>query len=241
MTETATSESKTKPPAKRKKRKTRSRAIRFSFAGETFNWSITKVERRQLYGSVSLETRTTENSVCDLATLAYDGRTVIPYGGTALGYMNPDGLWLSRDQLSPVDLDGAALDTVESTFKLTNALSERVSVEDFLDHSVRLCYRLTVQPTDTGDTAETDTVANIPAALLTELADGVIFKIPFSYRGGINPDPAFLLHNEAGHWLLVADANHITYAGLAEAAACARPAEPEEAKEDSEEIDFGML
>jgi len=204
------------------------RNLTFVHDSEKFVCEINKVDRTKLYGTVSTETLDKDQRRCDLATLAYDGRTVISMGGTAIGYMNPQGEWLSRADLTAVDAEGTPIEEVESSFKVDLALDQEVSVEEFLDHSVRLIYYLKPEEGNTGPCEQA-------------LADGKIFKIAFSYRGGTSVDPAFILSNEHGMWLMITDSNRVDYASLAQAAVCARIEEPEEEEEDNEELDFGML
>jgi len=67
------------------------RKLEFEFGGEPFTLAITKVDRSKLYGRVKTETYDAHGQECTLATLARDGRTIIPYGGTASGYVNTEG------------------------------------------------------------------------------------------------------------------------------------------------------
>ncbi len=202
------------------------RSLTFSFQGSSFDCEIHKVDRSKLYGQVSLETLDNEKRRCNLATLAYDGRTVIPHGGTALGYMNPDGEWLTRSDLTAVNLEGENLEEAESSFKVTIDLATLATPEEYLNHSVRLCYQLQ------GD---------IDPACLQQLQQGSIFKFSFSYRGGVSIDPAFVLASDDAIWMMVTDINQIDFVNLSQVAVCNRVDEPEESKEDSEELDFGML
>jgi len=78
-------------------------------------------------------------------------------------------------------------------------------------------------------------------ACLKQLQSGKIYSFDFSYRGGTSVDPAFVLANEFGVWLLITDGNRVEYASLENVAVCAKVEEPDEEKEDSEDLDFGML
>jgi len=204
------------------------RSLSFVHGDNRFVCQISKMDRSKLYGSVSTETLDKDQKRCDLATLAYDGKTVISTGGTAIGYMNPQGEWLSRSDLTAVDAEGEPVEDVESSFKVDLQLDTEVSAEEFLDHSVRLIYLL--NPVE-GDSTQ----------CRAALDAGKIYRFNFSYRGGTSIDPAFVLSNEHGLWLLITDGNRVEFAGLAEVAVCARAEEPDEEKEDSEELDFGML
>jgi len=204
------------------------RSLTFEFDGTEFVCEISKVDRSKLYGSVTTETLDKNAQPCELATLAYDGRTLISHGGTAMGYMNPEGEWLTRDDLTAIDANEKEIDEVESSFKQTIGLEAEATEDDFLSHSVRLIYSLNTVDGDDG-------------SFTKALDKGKIFTFEFSYRGGTSVDPAFILSNEFGMWLLITDPNQVDFASLAHAAVCARVEEPDEEEEDSEEIDFGML
>jgi len=206
------------------------RSLEFRFEDDQLQCEIGKVDRSKLYGSVSTETLDKNQQRCSLASLAYDGQTLISHGGTALGYMNPQGEWLNRSDLTAINAKGDPVREVESSFKQTIELNKRVSAEEFLNHSVRLVYLL-------------NPVEGEIEGLRKVLDGGDIFEIEFSYRGGTSVDPAFILSNEEGIWLLITDANRVEFADLAQAAVCARIEEPEETdeEEDNGELDFGML
>jgi len=204
------------------------RSLNFVYNKKKFVCEITKMDRSKLYGTVSTETLDKNQNRCELATLAYDGKTVISKGGTAIGYMNPEGEWLSRSDLTAVDSEGGPVEVVESSFKIDITLDKTATIEEFLNHSVRLIYLL--NPVE-GDSH----------ACRSVLDEGAIFRFNFSYRGGTSVDPAFVMSNDTGLWLLITDSNRVEFAGLSEVAVCSRAEEPEEEKEDSEELDFGML
>ena len=206
------------------------RSLSFNWQGNDFACEIHKVDRGKLYGSVSIETLDMDGEKCELATLLDDGKTLIPNGGTATGYMNPSGEWVDRDELTPVDYDGNELETVPSSFDAPIDLEAEASIEEFLDHSVRLTYAL---KSDAGITPE----------FMTRLQDGAIFKTHFSYRGGIDPDPAFIMQGEDETvWLLIGERSRVAYTQL-EQAAVVEPTQDEEDEtdEDSDELDFSML
>jgi hypothetical protein len=115
---------------------------------------------------------------CEIGTLAADGQTLIGKGGTGIGYVTVDGNWCERADLRPVGVDGDTLDPLTSSFKAAIDLVEKITVEEFLDFDVRSVYSLP----DLCD-----------GTLAAEIRGGPIFRFPFSYRGGIEPEPAFLM------------------------------------------------
>lgn len=207
------------------------RSLTFTLDSQTVEAQLIKVDRKQLYGSVSVETRDSNDARCTVATLAEDGKTLIPRGGTALGYVNPDGEWVTRDQLKPVDLLGNALDEVESSFDYPIVLSMVNNVEHFLDHNVRLSYHLNAE-------------GGFPDDWTKQLKAGALFEFGFSYRGGIALDPAFIICDDDDNiWLLIMQANDVQFVSLEQAAVCAGEALIDEIEDGEEEssLDFGML
>ena len=137
------------------------RTLDFTYAGNTSACSIDKVDRRKLYGYVETEVLDGADQKCQLATLASDGRTVIPAGGIALATFSPDGLWLDKSELSAVDLEGKPIEPVASSFNAPIELSEIVGIDDYLSHNIRMVYALSAEE-------------GIDAALVAELKKGSI-------------------------------------------------------------------
>jgi hypothetical protein len=202
------------------------RALEFRMEGQTWKAGIDKVDRTALYGTIDVETRDKSGARCNVATLASDGRTLIPAGGTALGYVSPKGEWLERSELVAVDVRGTKVNTVPSSFDAPIDLETQTTIDRFLDHSIRSAYLL-------------DLTEAVPAKLKAALDAGTIFKFDFSYRGGANSDPAFLMKGaDNALWMLVGDDNNINFVGLAQAAG---PAEDDAADADSDDLSFDMM
>ncbi|MFN9685427.1 MAG: hypothetical protein ACK583_09225 [Cyanobacteriota bacterium] len=206
------------------------RSLRFVYGDAETPFAMVKVDRGKLYGSRSIETLDAEGQRCSLATLASDGRTLIPNGGTAMAHLSPAGEWLENDTLAAVDGEGHPLAKQPSSFEQPILLEETVDEDHLLEHSIRLTYALEPEGGPSGE-------------LGAALAAGTIFTFPFSWRGGFDTDPAFLLQSEeGGAWLLIGDPNTIRLVGLEQAAACG----PEEQEEEPEaemgaDLDFTML
>ena len=206
----------------------RSLEFKLTPKGKSFSFNINKVDRTKLYGRVELLTFDNFDQKCELATLARDGATVIPYGGTASGYINTDGLWIERDQLDPIDADGNLIEEVETSFGRTNQLTELKSIDEFLDHPIRLTYALN----------STDT---LPAGVQKKLSGGSIFRFDFSYRGGPDTSPAFILSDESNKiWMLIGETSEIEFIGFEQAAVCASTHQ-NDSENDDDGFDFDML
>ena len=202
------------------------RTLEFRFAGQSFKCAIDKVDRSALYGSTDVETRDAQGRRCETATLAADGRTIIPSGGTAIGHFNVEGRWLERGDLMAVDARGHGINPVASSFDGAIDLETKTTPERFLDHSIRLAYAL--------DVVE----GAVPQGLATTLDGGGVYKLDFSYRGGSTADPAFMLKGADGAlWLLVGDENNVDFVGFTEVAGLMDNAEAEAPGDD---IDFEM-
>jgi hypothetical protein len=207
------------------------RSLRFLYGESETTLAMQKVDRGKLYGGRSVETLDTDGQRCNLATLASDGRTLIPNGGTAMAHLSPTGEWVDNDTLAAVDREGHPMAKLPSSFEGAIDLEETVDEDHLLEHSIRLTYALAADGAPSG-------------ALAGALAEGTIFTFPFSWRGGFDTDPAFLLQSEEGGiWLLIGDPNTIRLVGLEQAAACGPEAEeePEAQGEMGSELDFTML
>jgi len=207
------------------------RSIEFSFGGEVISAELLKVERQKLYGSISVDTRTLDGGACSLVTLASDGRTLVPHGGTSLGYLNQDGHWVPRSELVPVDIAGRELEQVPSSFSAPIELSEECSLDEFLDHGIRLVYLLGL-------------AAELAPPLAETLAAGTIYKVGFSYRGGVGTDPAFLLGDgDSNVWFLIGDPHDVEWVGLEPTLVGVDPDEDEhpDSHDAGDPLDFGML
>ncbi|MEM0927562.1 MAG: hypothetical protein AAGJ83_16065, partial [Planctomycetota bacterium] len=160
----------------------------FLWGDRELAFTLSKVDRSKLYGYKELEVLDENGTACELATLADDGCTVVGRGGTGLGYLDADGCWCDKSDLTPIDIDGNEIEPVDSSFHEPIKLFETVTAETYLGHNIRLVYHL--------ETEEID------AELLSELKLGTIFSFPYSYRGGLEADAGFLLLDSEDHLFL---------------------------------------
>lgn len=196
------------------------------FRGETVEFALEKVDRTKLYGYVETEVHDEAGNRCELATLAGDGHSVVGKGGAALAYLSADGLWQKKADLKPVDVHGAVIAPVKSTFDAPVALDRTATVDEYLSHNIHLVYQLTPNTE--------------PAGLATELKTGTIFQFPFSYRGGLEASAGFLLHGSDGNtFLCVGSPTALEFVGLS--APAAPIADDIAATEDDESLDFNLV
>jgi hypothetical protein len=160
--------------------------ISFIYEGKQSNCGLGKVDRSKLYGYTKTEVLDEDGKPCSLATLAADGRTVIPSGGLALAYFSPDGSWKDKSDLKAVDVEGQPITPVPSTLKAPLELKDTVTIDEFLTHNIRLTYQM--EPDDAG----------FDQSLTKALVDGATFSFDFKYRGGLSADTALLLNGQDG-------------------------------------------
>ncbi len=204
-------------------------ALQLQYQGESFICGINKIDRTKLYGYVKTEVLDDKGRPCKAATLASDGRTLIPAGGFALAYVSPNGLWRDKKELNAVDMNGNPIIGVTSTFKEVVPLTQTSTVENFLDHNIRMAYELTPE----GE-------SGIPKSLLSELEKGQIYTFPFSYRGGLTPDTAFLIEGaDKTVWMLVGKKTDINFLSYDQAKGFTENDDTED--EDDENLDFNLF
>lgn len=201
------------------------RPLVLSLDGEEFPVNLTKIDRDKLYGSVTVEAFDEDGDEVFLRVLAYDGKTIIDKGGTALATVTEQGDSIPRNRLIAVSSDGEELEPVPSSFSAPNLL-ERATVEDYLSHTVKTVYAL-----EAAEEGELD-------HLRDALSDGRIYKFPFSYRGGLEYDGAFLIGNKEGIFMIVGQPAVLKFLKLGQAAVL-EPAEEQEVAVD--DLDFDLL
>ncbi|MEZ6135046.1 MAG: hypothetical protein R3C53_09075 [Pirellulaceae bacterium] len=200
----------------------------FLFGDQEIAMDLNKVDRSKLYGFKELEVLDEHDEACELATLADDGRTMIGRGGTGLCWLDADGAWRNKSELKPVDVNGDEIKPVSSSFSKPIKLFDTATPEQLLNCNVRLVYSMAML-------AENEHTAE----LLKELGRGTIFTFPYSYRGGLEADTAFLLNNDQGETMLaVGTETEVAYIGIQSQVAVE---EETELVEEEDSMSFDMI
>ena len=203
------------------------RKLIFSFEGETLSFEMQKVDRSRLYGFKDLEVLDENGNPCELATLADDGKTLIGKGGTGIGYLTADGNWSNKEQLEAVNVEGNPISPVPSSFAAPIELETETTMDDYLNHNIRLVYYLSSESS--------------LGSLANNLKQGAIYRFDYSYRGGLVADHGFLLMNEANEiFFLVGDPANVDYVGLQQTAAVTPDEEVDDLTTESL-MDFEMI
>lgn len=196
----------------------------FQLGDRDLAFTMNKVDRSKLYGYKEVEVLDEAGRPCELATLASDGQTVVGRGGTALCQLSVEGAWCDKSQLKPIDVDGREIQPIPSSFSAPVKLFENVPVDEYLKHNIRLVYQLTTEA-EIGD-------------LLDELKRGTIFKVPYSYRGGLEADAGFLLMGDDGNlFFAVGNPTKVEFIGLQQVAV----PEDEGETDETDLMDFDMV
>src|SRR5687768_14539780 len=201
------------------------RPLILSVDGREFPVQIVKINREDLYGSVEIEAFDEKGKPAELLILAPDGKTLIGKGGTALATLDVKGNSISRTDLSVVGAKGEELPRVESSFDKANEL-RTADVDDYLSMIVKSVYSI--------DAVGEESISH----LLDLLSDGRIYRFPFSYRGGVEYDEAFVIGNGKDAFLVIGKQAVLQFAKLGQAAVL-EPIEEEEISAD--DLDFDLL
>jgi hypothetical protein len=202
-----------------------SRTIQIAFGGEVSSFDFTKVDRGKLYGRKTRVCLDAAGRECAEARLTEDGCHILPNGTTASLYINERGDAVSSKMLVALDSDGQPLPLLPSTLDAPQDVSEPVPLDDILAHKVTAVYQL-------------DDAAISPA-LESALSRGDIFRVPFRYRPSCHDNPAFLLKNDEGTFLLVAEPAAFDFLGYD--AVATEPVDDEMYNDAPDDFEFGIF
>jgi len=190
-----------------------------SLDGKEFEVVLSRIDRDDLYGKVEIEAFDEKGRPATLKVLAADGKTLIEKGGTALEVINAKGDSIDRTELVPVDLDGKEITKVESSFNAPNVL-KKAEADDYLALVVKSVYLL-------DQTEESDL-----QYLHDHLTGKQLFSFPFSYRGGLEHDAAYILGDGKDAFMVVGKDGNIDYLKLNQAGALSSNEEQEISADD---------
>ncbi|MEM9587493.1 MAG: hypothetical protein AAGA03_09440, partial [Planctomycetota bacterium] len=155
-------------------------------------------------------------------------KTIVGRGGTGQGYLDADGRWVNRAELTAVDAEGTPIQPVESSYAAPVPLDREVSVDAYLSHAIRSLYGATPQ----GDSDAVNVIAK-------RLQAGTIFQFPYSFRGGLEADAGFLLADADGQWFIaIGSPTKPEFIGLQQWLV---ESPEDEAMEDLDAMDFDMI
>ncbi len=176
------------------------RIIEISHEECVSRFALVPIDRKRLHGFKRRIAVDESDYECGSAHLTRDGRFFLGAGCTSALYVNEDGDTINRNDLAAVDSERKPLSTLPVTTGHPQAAKEVASPEDFLDHVVIRVYALEAEALD--------------PVLESKLRAGDILRISYRPRVGHMENPAFLLANEQGIFLVQAEACRFEYVGL---------------------------
>jgi len=203
------------------------RNLTFSLSGAQYQAAPTKIDRKKLYGWTETLALDDDGNECKLASADSSGTVIIPKGGTGLGILSPDGQWVTRSQLVALNENGDKATLIPSSFNEVITLKNKVSIEEFLDHSIAATYQMD----------------DAPAAFIKAIGND-IYTFDYLFRDGYAGTPAFLLTAEDAAknknlFLMTATFNKFEMLSLEQCSIIDE--EDEEETEDTDEMDFSMF
>lgn len=204
------------------------RQLILSLDGNEFAVSLVKIDRDKLYGSVEIEAFDEKGRDASLRVLAADGKTLIDKGGTALTTVNEKGTSVDRTALKAVSEDGDEIEPVPSSFNAPNELKS-TAIDDYLGQMFKSLYLIRPAEED-GDIKY----------LLDHLDGEQIYTFPFSWRGGIDYDQAFVLGSNGDAFMVVGKPAEFEFVKLNQATELDLTGE-EETEISADDIDFDLL
>lgn len=201
------------------------RPLVLSLDGQEFQVTLVKIDREKLYGKIDIEAFDDKGREANLRVLAADGKTLIDKGGTALATITDKGDSIDRNDLVPVNADGEKIEQVQSSFTQTNIL-EPATVEDYFLQIVKSVY--IVGPYENAKISD----------LHDQLSTGEIYTFPFSWRGGVEYDNAFLIGADGEAFMVVGKKAEFQFIKLNQAAVLENTEEEEISADD---LDFDLM
>jgi len=201
------------------------RPLVLSLDGQEFPVTLVKIDREKLYGKVEIEAFDEKGREANLRVLAADGKTLIDKGGTALATVTDKGDSVDRTELVPINADGEKIEQVPSSFGQTNILKP-ATVEDYFLQIVKSVYL--VGPHEDADIG----------SLHDHLSTDRMFTFPFSWRGGIDHDNAYLIGSGGDAFLVVGKQAEFQFIKLNQAAVLENEEEEDISADD---LDFDLM
>lgn len=202
------------------------KSLILSLDGKEFEVMITRIDREDLYGKIEIEAFDEKGKPAELKVLAADGKTLIDKGGTALAVVNEKGDSIDRSELVAVTIDGDEIDRVESSFNAPNEL-KKAKLDDYLGLVVKSVYIL--DPPEDGDLDY----------LKQHLDSKHIYSFPFSYRGGLEHDAAYIVGGDKDEaFMIIGKDGDLDYLKLNQASVLESN---EEQEISADEISFDLL
>lgn len=200
------------------------RDMTFQIKRSDFQVTPVKVDRKKLYGWTEILAVDEKGRECKLVTTNQTGTLIIPRGGTSMAILTREGNWVERSSLLTIKEDGKPADLIPSSYSHPVKLTEKVTEDDFLDHSITDFYQLTGAAEDFSKALGND-----------------IYSFEYTYLDSYETSPAFIMLSDEGiPFMLVGYKNKFTMLCLGD---CSKVDEEDDDFIDvtDDDIDFTMF
>lgn len=119
----------------------------FKLKDKEFSAAPVKLERKKLYGWTETVATDSNGATCVPAYLSMEDVLIIPSGGLKQAYVNKDGKWLDKSELTAYDETGEnILPILPSAFDSPIELSIKATIDEFLDNDWESVDRIRMNP-----------------------------------------------------------------------------------------------
>ncbi|MFN6039793.1 MAG: hypothetical protein ACK452_15080 [Bacteroidota bacterium] len=200
--------------------------LNFCIGKNKFSASIAKVDREKVYGFVEEQVLDKNGDVCITGNLLEDGQTLILSGATAIKTVADNNSEVDKKKLNTVYLDGKDALLVPSSYDADIEL-KKVATEELFNLEVSTVYQLTFED------------ESVKTAMLKDLTEASIYRFVFNYRADYEGADALLL--SAQNEVFVLTGRMLDFEYLENKTIAPVIEETNNAEEQEEELDFGML
>jgi len=202
------------------------KTLNFQLNSQDYTLELLKLDRKKLYGWSEKIALDREGETCKTVSLYAQESMILPKGSTGLGSLDDSGEWVEKSDMHYVDSEGNEVELVPSSFSHPIVLSEKVSLETFLEHNITAIYSLQ------GEVEYPDFVK-----LLQKEED--IYTFIFNYRADYEGDPAFVIENAGELFVLVGKKIEFEMIGLSDEGVLDEV--EDDSSEEEDEFDFSMM
>ncbi len=201
------------------------KALNFKIDNQIYDLEPVKLDRKKLYGWTEKLALDEKEQECNTLSLYPELSMIIPKSGLGQGVVDEEGKWVEKSDMKYVYEDGSDAVLVPSSFDNEIELSQRVSIEYFLDHNITSVYSLQ------GEENHPDFVKSIQE-------NQEIFTFVFNFRADYEGDPAFLIENNGEVFVLIGKKIEFEYIGLDQFGTLD---DEEITEEEDDKFDFSMM
>lgn len=175
------------------------KTLTLSLDGKLFEASITKIDRKKIYGYTKVEVKDGDDNLCQMASITADGKHVLQSGSTGIMTFNDAGFYVARSEMNVVDEKGEPMEKIPSSYDVESIELKECTIEDYLDLRVKGIYQVSMEDYDD---------------LFALLEEGHIYTFKYCYRAAYDADDAFLLNSDGVTFFIIGTKLEYEFIGL---------------------------